>query len=395
MKPAKEKLTIKHLNRPLDIGQDDRFQWDSEVPGFALRTRRIKKSDGSPSNEPPRETWCFLYRNKKMTLGQASALKPQQAREMARQHYAKTVNGGDPLLEKQTNIAKNADTFGQLVTRFLDWQRGRLRPSSMWQVERFLGKFATPLHRLPVSSVDRKQIAALLATIERDSGAVSSNRARSALSSCFAWGLKEGLVTIPNPVPNTNKREEKERDRVLSASELRLIWNAAPGNHYGAIVRLLMLTGQRFSEIAGLRWSEIDFDHGVIRLPRNRVKNDHAHEIPMSPTVKALLTAQPRNGRETVFSVQSQARCKLALDNAIAKANNGAPIEPWIHHDMRRTFATGAAEIGILPHIIEAVLNHQSGHKGGVAGIYNHAVYRRDRTEALDRWDQHLSKIVS
>jgi integrase len=329
-----------------------------------------------------------------MTIGVASAMKPQEAREQARKLYGKTMGGGDPLLEKQQAItARTDDTFGQLVTRYLDRQRGRLRPISLWQIERYLTKFASPLHRLPVGMIERKQIANLLDDVERDSGSTSANRARSALSACFSWAMRQGHA-VSNPAANTDKRKENERERVLSPAELKRIWSAAPGNHYGIIVKLLMLTGQRFSEIAGLRWSEVDFDKAVIKFPGSRVKNGRAHEIPMSKTVKALLAAQPRNGRETVFSVQSQARCKLALDAAITKAN-GEPLPDWVHHDLRRTAATGMAELGVQPHIIEAVLNHQSGHKRGVAGIYNHAQYAAQKPEALDRWDRHVTKLVS
>jgi integrase len=304
------------------------------------------------------------------------------------------VGGGDPLLEKRQAIAaRTDDTFGQLVTRYLDRQRSRLRPISLWQIERYLTKFAAPLHRLPLGMIERRQIANLLDDVERESGSTSANRARSALSAMFAWAMRQGQA-LSNPAANTDKRKENERERVLSPAELKLIWNAAPANHYGTIVKLLMLTGQRFSEIAGLRWNEIDFDKAVIKFPGGRVKNGKAHEIPMSKTVKALLTSQPRNGRETVFSVQSQARSKTTLDEAITKVNGGEEIPAWVHHDLRRTFATGAAEIGVLPHIIEAVLNHQSGHKRGVAGIYNLAQYAAQKPEALARWDAHIGKIV-
>src|SRR5262249_28732034 len=136
---------------------------------------------------------------------------------------------------------------------------------------------------------------------EQNSGAVTANRVRSTLSAMFAWGMREGLV-LANPVINTNKREERPRERVLTDAELRLIWRALTDNQYSTIVRLLMLTGQRLTEITGLRWSEIDFDRGVILLPGERTKNGRPHEIPMAKTVRSLLAAQPRSdGREFVF----------------------------------------------------------------------------------------------
>jgi integrase len=217
----------------------------------------------------------------------------------------------------------------------------------------------------------------------------------------FAWGMREGLV-LANPVINTNKREERPRERILGDAELRLVWQALGGNQYGTIVRLLMLTGQRFNEIAALRWSEIDFDRGVISLPGDRTKNRRPHEVPMPKTVRSLLAAQARkasNGRELVFGegagpFSGQSRCKEVLDQDIARARAGKPLPGWVHHDLRRSVATGMAEIGIQPHIIEAVLNHVSGHKGGIAGIYNRAQYGPEKAQALARWDEHVAGLV-
>jgi integrase len=377
------------------VGHDDRFQWDSDIPGFALRTRRMKKwGKDTLSNQPPRETWIFCYgRNRKITIGQASALKPEAARQIAAKHYAKVLQGIDPHVEKQTNIAKSADTLGGLIQKHLETQRGQLRPGSYRAVERYLNKHAAPLHRLPLESVDRKAIAGMLANVERTSGAVSANRARDALSACFHWGMREGLATA-NPVALTNKRAEQERERILSDDELRIIWNTLPPNEYGVICKLLLLTGARLNEIAQLRWSEIDFAKGVITLPGARTKNAKAHEIPLSPTAKALLASLPRNGRETLFKSLGPGRRKVALDAAITRAN-GQPIAHWTHHDFRRTAATGMVEIGILPNVVEAILNHVSGHKRGVAGIYNRYKYGPEKADALNRWDAHVAKLVA
>jgi integrase len=259
-------------------------------------------------------------------------------------------------------------------------QRGQLRPGSYRQVVRHLERLAAPLHALPVDAIDRQAIAARLNSIEQNSGAVTANRVRSTLSAMFAWGMRDGLV-LANPVINTNKREERPRERVLTDAELRLIWSALHDSQYSTIIRLLMLTGQRVSEITGLRWSEIDLRRGVISLPGERTKNGRPHEIPMAATVRSLLKAQPRSdGRELVFGegagpFSGLSRCKTALDQDIARLRGGKPLPDWVHHDLRRSAATGMAEIGIQPHIIEAVLNHVSGHKGGIAGIYNRAQY--------------------
>jgi integrase len=118
----------------------------------------------------------------------------------------------------------------------------------------------------------------------------------------------------------------------------------------------------------------------------------------MSKTVRALLAAQPRSdGRDFVFGegagpFSGQSHRKAALDKEMARA--GKSLAAWTHHDLRRTAATRMAELGIQPHIIEAVLNHLSGHKGGIAGIYNRAQYGPEKAQALARWDRHIAGLV-
>jgi integrase len=197
---------------------------------------------------------------------------------------------------------------------------------------------------------------------------------------------------------NAGKNPEKSRDRVLSPAELKLIWNNLNGDQYAAIVKLLALTGQRANEIAGLRWSEIA--DGQIVLPRERTKNKRPHTLPLAPAAAEIVQQQPnRQGRDLIFGdgggpFSGWSRCKERLDERIAKANGGKPLPDWTHHDLRRAAATHMAEIGVLPHIIESVLNHVSGHKGGIAGTYNRATYEKDKRDALIRWADWLMALV-
>jgi integrase len=206
------------------------------------------------------------------------------------------------------------------------------------------------------------------------------------------WAIKEGVAGV-NPTMGTNKSQEGVRDRVLDASELRSIWGALPEGDYGTIIKLLMLTGQRLTEIGDLRWSEIDFDKDVIRLPRERVKNKRPHEIPMSAMVHRLLKAQQkREGRDFVFGYGSRGFSGWSIAKGTLDRNT--KIAPWRLHDLRRSAATHMAGLGVQPHIIEQILNHQSGHKRGVAGIYNHSTYPSEVRRALDLWDEHLTATV-
>jgi integrase len=205
--------------------------------------------------------------------------------------------------------------------------------------------------------------------------------------------MKEGVV-LPrgNPAASTNKRAERPRDRVLSDAELKLVWNAVPDDDYGSILKLLILTGARAEEISGLQWSEIDKD--AINLPGSRTKNKRAHTIPLSEPARAIIASIERGKRIHVFGRDDSgfygwAKCKYRLDHKLGDA-----AAPWRVHDLRRTAVTHMAELGVQPHIIEAVINHVSGHKAGVAGVYNHAAYRQEKREALILWAEHVTALV-
>jgi integrase len=375
----------------LEPGEQDRIWFDDDVPGFGIRMRHT----GARS-------WIYQYKlgrkTRRLVIGHATAIKPARAKEIAGELHAKVRLGGDPAAEKRSRVERTEHTFDALAQKYLAHQRQARRPSSFAATERLLEKYCAPLHRLPTDTIDQRTVAERLAAIADNSGAVTSNRARAAMSAMFTWAMKEGLA-LNNPVVNTNKRDEKPRDRVLTDDELGLILRNLPNGHFGTIVKLLILTGQRANEIAALRWSEIDFKIDVINLPGERTKNGRPHAIPLAATARALLADMPvREDREFVFGMvdgpfAGWSVSKKALDAAVAGAA-GKALPHWTIHDLRRSAATGMADIGVQPHIIEAVLNHVSGHKGGVAGIYNRSSYAKEKAEALARWDEHVTLIV-
>jgi integrase len=375
----------------LEPGEVDRIWFDNALPGFGYRLRASGVA-----------TWIYQYKGagrktRRLTLGRATAIKPAKAREEASELYAKVRLGGDPLREKHSQRAKDAQTFAALSERYLAVQQNSLRPRSFAEVRRHIQKHAVRLQNLPVDTVDRRIIAELLSSIESNAGAVTANRAASSLSAMYGWAMREGLVDA-NPVIHTNRRPEKSRERVLGDAELATIWRALGDGAYDAIVKLLTLSGQRVSEIAGLRWSEVNLSTRTISLPGERTKNHRPHDVPISETMLAILQAQPKRG-ELVFGrgagpFGAMGQGKAALDGRLIQ-QTGIAIPSWTHHDLRRTAATRMADIGVPPHIIEAVLNHVSGHKGGVAGIYNRSVYAAEKADALARWDDHIRLIAA
>jgi integrase len=157
-----------------------------------------------------------------------------------------------------------------------------LRPRSHAETERYLLVHWKRLHGLALAKISRATVAARLSAIASVSGPIAADRARAALSACFSWAIREGVVDV-NPVIGTNKFAElKPRERVLADAELAAIWKALPADEYGVIVRLLVLTGQRREEIGGLRWSEVNLKKALVTLSGERTKNGKPHELPLS-----------------------------------------------------------------------------------------------------------------
>jgi integrase len=357
--------------------------WDQTVIGFGARRQR-------------RDVFYLLRyrlngRQRFITIGRhGSPWTPDTARTEAKRLLGLVASRTDPANER----VRPAETFGAEVIRYLERKRASMRPRPLVQLERHLQAHGKPLHRLRLAEIDRRTIAIRLAEIEAGSGPAARNRVRSSLSAFFNFAVREGLIEV-NPVAGTGKAEElRSRDRVLSQTELTAVLSALAEDQFGDIVRLLVLTGQRRDEIGGLRWSEVDLDRGLIVLPPARTKNKRLHELPLSQQARAILERQPRWDRDLVFGTgaggfTSWSHSKAALDKRL----NG--IGDWRLHDLRRTAATMMAELGVLPHIIEAILNHVSGHRAGVAGIYNRARYEGEMRQALQRWAQHVEAITS
>jgi len=195
-----------------------------------------------------------------------------------------------------------------------------------------------------------------------------------------------------NPVVGTRT---KPRDRVLADAELVAIWSAYGNDDYGRIVRLLILTGARRQEVGGMRRGEFAFEDGTWTLPAERSKNHRAHTLALPPAALAIVGAILPGERDHLFGSRASsgytawAAGKAALDQRLANA-----VEPWKLHDIRRTVATRMADIGIEPHVIEAVLNHYSGHRRGIAGVYNRSPYEKAVKGALIRWSEHVRDLV-
>jgi integrase len=376
-------------------GERDRIVFDEVVPGWGLRLRESGKRYWVFQYSVPDATRKSKHATKRITFGQYPAMPVAAAREQAEKYHAQVKLGGDPQQDKADTKARADETFEACLKLYLERRRteGKLRASSYGEIERHLVKNLAPLHGLHIAKVDRRAIALELGRLTND-GPVQANRARASLVKFLNWCAGEGFIDA-NPAIFTNKNPEQERDRVLSDAELWKIWHALPGGDFGDIIKLLALTGQRRNEIAQLLWDEVDLDRAVITLPPARTKNRRQHTIPLAATAKRILTARWENrdpARALVFGIgqggfSGWADSKTRLDDEIK-------LPPWVIHDLRRTVSTSMNELGVPPWIVELVLNHVSGHRGGVAGKYNRALLVAEKVDALVRWDAHVVAAV-
>jgi integrase len=377
----------------------DRVHFDSALPGYGLRVR------GSGVH-----SFMVQYGragvSRRIVLGKLGSIDPGKAYAGAKDLLAQVRLGRDPATEREHERARELETFIALLPGFLERQRAKQKPRSFEETERHLTKHCEPFHRRPVASLDRRTIGARLAEIAKHSGPAAANRVRASLSAFYMWLARAGHVDA-NPVAFTNKAiEGGAREHVPSDDELGIIWRALePGGQYGAIVRLLLLTGARRDEIGSLCWSEVDLDEAVITLPPARTKNRREHVIPLSAPALTLLAAQPRrenpdgtprdhvfgNGRGRGF--QDWSGSKAELDARIAQA--GSRVEDWTLHDFRRALSTALHDrFNVPPHVVEVILGHAGGHKSGVAGVYNKALYLEERRRALERWGAHIMELA-
>ena len=141
-------------------------------------------------------------------------------------------------------------------------------------------------------------------------------------------------------------------------------------------------------------WGELDRSNGTWTIPAGRTKNRREHTLTLPGLAWSIIDATPRRQfNDRLFGIGARGFNNFHKTKAVL--DNRCPIAPWRFHDVRRTVATRMADIGIQPHIIEQVLNHQSGHKAGVAGVYNRSAYTREVKNALAIWADHVASIVS
>jgi integrase len=395
----------------------------SGAKSWALRFRRpsgkpAKLVLGSVYAAAPKEPDTAPVIGGHLTLAAAHRLVTELRHQIAQ--------GRDPaathLAEKQhRRVAALEAAENTFATAAKDWiEQDAMKNTRRWKEQaRLLGfqpftltfipkGLAERWAERPVVEIDRHDIYNIVDEtrrlgapgLKRRSDGPTESRARamlSCLSTMFDWLIRKRRV-ITNPCAGVPRPETpRARDRVLSKDEIIKFWTAAgdAAEPFNAALKLLLLTGCRLNEVCGMRHDELREDGAVWEIPGSRTKNHKPHVVPLPLLARDILASVPRiEGSPLVMTTTGKvplsgwSQIKNRLDEAM-----GNPPH-WQLHDLRRTAATGMAELGIPPHIVEAALNHISGAKAGVAGTYNRAAYAEEKKAALERWANHIAGLV-
>jgi integrase len=353
-----------------------------------------------------------------LTLASARRLVAELHRERARGRDVVSDLAAAKRRQKSERETRSAALFGRAAIDFIEGHAKK--KTRRWQEQaRLLGLTPTTdglqvirngladrWKDRAVASIDGHDIHEVIDEVryigvpglQRRSDKPTEARARAVfacLSKMFGW-LAQHRRVEKNPCAGVHRPEASvARDRVLADGELVKFWSAASdeSGYVSAVLKLLLLTGCRLNEVAGMRRRELSKDVSTWAIPGARTKNHRPHVVPLPPLARELIASGPAEA-DLIFTTTG--RTPISGWSKIKRRLDGKMNVPhWRLHDLRRTAATGMAEIGVPPHIVEAALNHVSGARAGVAGTYNRAAYSSEKKAALERWATYVDGLVT
>ena len=347
-----------------------------------------------------RKIWLVQYRDatgatRRVNIGDANVIEADRARAQAKQLLSGVTLGENPAMQREETRA--AEKFGPMVERYLAYAGKRQKPSSLSETRRNLTKHCAELNTTPAKDVRRADIAGLHCRITESVGATAANRTLAALSALFGPAMATGVVEA-NPVLKVPRNVEVSRERVLSDAEIKAIWKAAgDGSDFGRIVRLLLLTGCRRTEVVMQR---LEVQDNLWTVPKERMKNGLPHEVPLSSEAIAQLhialrALQEENaivqkfvfGRRADSGFSGWSKAKARLDKVVGFDN-------WGLHDFRRTMSTRLHEAGDAACRRSAPGAHLRPPGRRRPEPITRAGYTQQKREALDLWAGMIAKIV-
>jgi len=356
--------------------------------------------------------WAVRYRHygrpRKLTIGAYPGISLKDARAAAMRALSSIADGKDVAAEKQASNAaaraarrQTSDAVERVIDDFISLYA---RPNTRdWrETQRLLAQFAKAWEGRRLGEISKADVHRVLDAIVARGAPIGANRAFAQLRKLCRWSVSRGIIDRSPCEGIDAPSTETARDRVLSLDELRIVWRAADslGFPFGPIVKLLILTGQRRSEVGSMEWGELDLENRLWTIPAARSKNRRQHTIPLSPQAVEIINSLPRfSGSKFVFSARIAApsgfaKAKERLDKIIAR-DNGEPILAWTLHDIRRSVATGLVGLGVNLPVIERCLNHISGSFGGIVAIYQKYSFADEMRAALDVWGRRIEALAS
>ena len=347
--------------------------WDEATPGFGLRCSTKSKSF----------VVMFGEKRRLKTLGRYPELSLSDARSQAKKFFVEYEEGGFASTQREV-------TFSEAKAQFLSDCEGRNKPRTVADYRRLLKKHFN--FKTDIKNVSRAQVMKVVSGLS--STPSEQSHAYVAIRTMMNWCVRHGL--IEHSVVPPMKQKTAERERVLSEDELRHVFIRAQETPFpfGPIVQLLILTGQRRTEVGQLRRSWFSSDEVV--FPRGFAKNKREHRFPLSPMAQRVIEQLPDTG-DLLFPAATDferpfttwAWHKKRFDEGLKE------VEPYTLHDLRRTFATVHAQIGTPIHVTEKLLNHVTGTISGVAAVYNRHSYADEMRHAMRQYDSHIGELLS
>jgi integrase len=384
---------------------------DAQSPGFGIRVT---------DNSAPGSIGSFVLVARfpgsdnptARRIGDYPSMSLAQAREIARGWRDDIRSGVDPKVKLERQKAEEARSRTQIFKAvFEQYAAERLVDlRSGTRVEAAIVKHVYPVWEdRPLKDIKRRDAKELVDKIAK-TAPIAANRVLAYLSAFGRWAEGKFIIEespflrIARPTQN---EKDRARDRTLCDTELRTFWQATGElGIFGKAFRVMLLTGQRRTEVGAMRWSELDLQKKIWTLPAARSKNKRVHLIPLSDAVVDIIDSTSKlSGSAFVFStgthrtgdnteiapISGWGKSKAALD-AKMREITGGDVEEFHLHDLRRTCATGLARLKVERVVQAAVLNHTDA---SVTATYDRWAYLDEKRAALDRWATHLAGIVN
>ena len=387
---AKAKLTDAFCNRTKPPGQGRLEFADQILPGLRFRvTDKGAKSFALITRLHGKQI--------RVTLGPYPMLSLSKARADAREALQAVARGEDPRTAKRRARETRTDTFANIADEFLQRHGRKLRPRSLDELARPFKRWLVPRwgDRL-VSNISRRDIIELMDDIIDKGTPVAANRTLAAIKTFFSWCLDRDIVEASPAAAVKRPGVEKERERVLADHEIKALWPAWDkiGYPFGDLGKMLLVTAQRRTEVARMRWSDIDFKAKVWTIPPEATKGGRRHDVPLAGLALEILESIPRFSGNFVFTTTAGAKAVSGYSRSKSRAEEISKVTGWRLHDLRRTAGTRMTQCGIGVFVVGRVLNHAPRSAVGITSVYDRYSYEPEKRHALDTWARKLETII-